>query len=222
MGVAFNHIAKLAALWYGNDRSGGDGQGRHSVVRISRYSPTVRKVYIFDPAYDAFLEYARDHQDNPHVPRIYRVYEAGRAKLVVMEELQSVKDFLSYQTVSVLCELIGGYKSYVDLELTVDEIIDDLTGSLESDDPEHTETLIWELQDTVTPGLVKTVEDLREIADNFDFNMDNHDGNFMMRSDGTLVLVDPMNIYSHHCEYSTLAYDVEYLARKGYWAPAFC
>lgn len=69
------------------------GSGTRGIVFKRPNDPYVIKIFLDDPQYLTYVQYALKHQDNPHVPRlrgkIMRIYDEVYA--VRIEELQPVK-----------------------------------------------------------------------------------------------------------------------------------
>lgn len=64
-----HHGDALTALIGANPKSGYLGSGVYGTVYAHKNH--VIKVYRQDPAYEHFLDYAKAHQDDPHMPKIY-------------------------------------------------------------------------------------------------------------------------------------------------------
>lgn len=144
------------------------GLGAYGIVFKNPKYPYVIKVFSDDPNYYTWFEFMRANQDNPHIPKIigYRAILDDRALAIRLEKLYSI-DIDQFKAVNEIDKRIQ-YSKGTSREAEVLEF-------LENKYPEYSKLIaLIKLLHEKTPWL------------------DLHADNVMQRSDGTIVITDPV------------------------------
>jgi hypothetical protein len=141
------------------------GGGQAGTVYHNGKHPNVVKVFMRDSEYLKYFMYVKDHQDNPHVPKVRgKTMRVGTEGLAVRME--------------PLTPLQGDYdpliRKYIDPKLPFN--IDYLLA------PDNTEWLAAHY-----PYFLKLIQDIFELSDTLDW----HSANLMKRGN-VLVITDPL------------------------------
>lgn len=143
-----------------------------------------------------WAKYCKKNQANPHLPRFSDWasfdYQGKRYLQIRMEPLQELSDYLKMLVVD-LVEVAKYSKSnpktaYKKIATFANH---NLLDAGEPDDLDHKEVVKKLGGEQAAYALLKTVYDVKKFGKQHDFNIDLHGGNYMQRSDGTIVVNDP-------------------------------
>lgn len=137
-----------------------------------------------------FYDYCRKHPENPHLPQIFDFaqfeYPKGSGKYYLQIRMERLFPFNKSQDLADALENLASYIQYnggkgLQKYLTVDyQYIEDTR-----------EYLIMHLGKEGLKQMAKAMMDLNKIAKSKNYTFDLHEGNFLVGSDGELVISDP-------------------------------
>lgn len=183
---SFNNAVNLAATdTYGDKKVAKSHPAWGSISGVFSDKNSVLKVY-HDPAYHEFVNYAKAHQDDPHMPKIYsHVRTPDGIGLVRMEKLKDIRDGNTYEngvaTHNSHFSEGGVFEPYNEelwnarSGLTLHGLLHDVPGSSMR---KH------------QPSFHKSLSNLSLHFAHKDFDL--HPGNIMQRANGTPVITDPL------------------------------
>lgn len=129
------------------------------------------KVWTDDWAYYSYMKWARRHQDNPFVPRIYSVKKFGCVYVVEMEKLKHTKG-TGHKYLKPHVDLGGATKTKINFKLF-----------------ERT----WDCGVVYKNHHLKKLMNYLRRKEWSGYFVDIHDRNWMIRGDGHLVCTDPLS-----------------------------
>lgn len=143
-----------------------------------------------------WAKYCKKNQANPHLPRFSDWasfdYQGKRYLQIRMEPLQELSDYLKMLVVDL--EEVAKY-SRSNPKTAYKKIANfanhNLLDAGEIDDLDHKEVVKRLGGEQAAYALLKTVYDVKKFGKQHGFNIDLHGGNYMQRSDGTIVVNDP-------------------------------
>jgi len=171
------------------------GEGALAKV-FSHQSGIIYKFWVYDPAYEAYIAYCLENQQNRHVPILYSpiktlqsffkrpLYFPDVIKYVKMEKLDSCPSNKQFPGIS---QLAGSNVYPPSIENVIELIVDGNNTRIKNHinnwtfTPEGREQLI---------GFYNTIQDLFKIP-GIRRNFDLHMGNVMLRDRKTIVITDP-------------------------------
>lgn len=174
------------------------GQGAFGAVVQSQHPDRVYKIFENDPAYEAYLEFIHNNP-NIHFPKIFKIkkltsffrrynIQKNKFSVIVIEKLYKVPEPKLSFTAE---ELANPYTE-----------LDSILWRLPHGGSNHGQLNLEEVMnrnwDGWKPGEMKSVRDaalaIRDsnVGQHTDHILDLHSGNIMQRSDGTIVIIDPV------------------------------
>jgi hypothetical protein len=185
------------------------GSGAFASVFVKKDTDYVIKIYKNDKAYDRYLEFLENNQDNPHAPKILKKLKfpsdnENEIKMVVMERLVPVnpKDW-RVKTAEVLENILGSINPY-DTEEGILFILKDRVEDYDWFNSKREEKKIKRRIDyflETNLDLIRFLINYTKFLKRNEYlkstRFDLHDKNYMIRpSTGEVVITDP-SVYDY-------------------------
>jgi hypothetical protein len=151
-----------------------------------------------------WINYCNKNKDNPHLPRFsgFETFQFQGKNYIQarMEALRELPDEVGY--------LVGNIEE-VTLQMgrgNFDRAMKILTGYAQDSSYEGDQPLWYEVKDSINflggaeaaKNLLKTVKTVQQFARKHNYSIDLHRGNYMARSDGTIVVNDPFVLWERN------------------------
>ena len=151
-----------------------------------------------------WINYCNKNKDNPHLPRFsgFETFQFQGKNYIQarMEALRELPDEVGY--------LVGNIEE-VTMQMgrgNFDRAMKILTGYAQDSSYEGDQPLWYEVKDSINflggaeaaKNLLKTVKTVQQFARKHNYSIDLHRGNYMARSDGTIVVNDPFVIWERN------------------------
>ena len=151
-----------------------------------------------------WINYCNKNKDNPHLPRFsgFETFQFQGKNYIQarMEALRELPDEVGY--------LVGNIEE-VTMQMgrgNFDRAMKILTGYAQDSSYEGDQPLWYEVKDSINflggpesaKNLLKTVKTVQQFARKHNYTIDLHRGNYMARSDGTIVVNDPFVIWERN------------------------
>ena len=151
-----------------------------------------------------WINYCNKNKDNPHLPRFsgFETFQFQGKNYIQarMEALRELPDEVGY--------LVGNIEE-VTMQMgrgNFDRAMKILTGYAQDSSYEGDQPLWYEVKDSINflggaeaaKNLLKTVKTVQQFARKHNYSIDLHRGNYMARSDGTIVVNDPFVLWERN------------------------
>lgn len=177
--------------------------GSNMILKVFGTSRSGSNTWDLTPAqrtFKAFADYCASHPDNQFLPQF-----AGWEKFQYEDELylqirmERLFEFKGSREWTILLAELASTAELSKSNETKQSFIDEWVGNDDYDyksrsDHRAAAELFTHLGDDGFNQLWDTIYDLAKIADRENFNVDLHEGNFMLGSDGHIVISDPFFI----------------------------
>lgn len=170
------------------------GSGSFADVISSPEWKYVYKIYQRDSAYTSFIHFCTQHQDNPHLPKILKppkkLHAFHKRSHLSSDHLYAVKLEKLYDLNDINYKIVEFVSDYAYHYTNSNHLLHDPF------DPNSSRVAEYTLDDLIDMypkyPIRQLLDTIKQIFSKCRFRLDLHDGNFLQRLDGTIVIIDPL------------------------------